>query len=109
MNVRGKKTLPRLDSNGMTKAAIKRFMVFTAAHNARLYHARAVAAGRKLSWRDAIERAIKPWADEIPAPTVTFEAVERQIFPRAADRKSATPHRAAELVLPRQKRLRKKV
>jgi hypothetical protein len=92
---RGRKPHPRLNPNGMTLAAQRRFHVATAAHNARLFHAWAAKAGKPVSWATAIDRAIAPHEGAI-----THEAVERQIFPRAADRKSRNSKLIIELVMP---------
>ena len=99
---RGRKPLPYVTvGKPMTLAGIKRLLVMMAAHSARLHYAGERKHGNRVTWKEAIERAIEETAyqrgpngkrlpifvDDDGVPLVTYGAVERQIFPRTRDRK----------------------
>jgi len=97
---RGRKPRPQL-AERMTLAAQNRLLVFFAAHTARLYHARAQAAGRPITWVTAIERAIANQKRRLSPEQIERQhaAVERQIFPRARDRKDRQATTSFDVVI----------
>jgi hypothetical protein len=104
---RGRKALPTITpARPMTPAAVKRLLVATAAHDARLYYDAERDRGHKVTWQEAIERAVEKTAyqhakdpktgrpallpifvDDDGVAIVTAAAVERQLFPRTRDRR----------------------
>ena len=84
---RGRKARPQVPADGpMTPAAQKRFLVKACAINARFRH---LIGNDKISWQKAIQREVDQVAKVFGHDIVTFEAVERQVHPRAGDRASA--------------------